>query len=246
MKNKNGIILWEGVSAIDGETPIVAIATGITRKTKNEKLSKKGSKVIQIWYLLQNTSPIDAVKTGEDRAVCGDCKHRPVNDNSCYVVTFQAPHAVWKSYHKGNYPTWDGDASIFAGRMVRFGAWGDPASVPSGLFDDIRKEAKKITAYTHQWNNDQFAELMAWAMASADTAAERLIAKAKGFRSFRVRQPGEPLQEGERQCPAADESKLNAVMDCETCGGCDGLLKGSKRPDYTLEAHGRGVSNFSK
>ena len=38
--NKNGLILWEGISAIDGVTPIVVIATGIKRATKNKKLSK--------------------------------------------------------------------------------------------------------------------------------------------------------------------------------------------------------------
>ena len=154
--NKNGLILWEGISAIDGKTPVVAIATDIKRKTKNKKLSKRGSKIVQVWYLLQDVSPVDAVKTGEDVAVCGDCKHRPINGGACYVITFQAPRAVWKSYKRGSYARWDGDASIFDGRTVRFGAWGDPAAIPVGTLDSIRDVAGKIMAYTHQWNDKKF------------------------------------------------------------------------------------------
>ena len=234
MSNPNGIILWEGVSAIDGKTPVVAIATGLRRKTKNEKLSKKGSKVIQIWYLLQNVSPVDAVKTGEDVAVCGDCKHRPTKDNSCYVITFQAPLAVYKAYKRGSYAHWNGDTSIFKGRTVRFGAWGDPATVPVGTFDGIREEASKVMAYTHQWEKPRFAGLRAWAMASVDSAREKSRAALIGYRTFRVRHESEALTENERQCPAADESAISARMDCESCGGCDGLIKGAKRPSYSL------------
>ena len=54
MSNANGLILWEGVSAIDGVTPIVAIATGLQRATKNEKLSKRKAKVLQVFYLLRD------------------------------------------------------------------------------------------------------------------------------------------------------------------------------------------------
>lgn len=241
--NPNGLILWEGVSVIDGITPVVAIATGIKRKTKNGKLSKRGAKVVQVWYLLQDVSPVDAVKTGEDVAVCGDCKHRPVNGGACYVITFQAPRAVWQAYRAGSYARWDGDASLFAGRTVRFGAWGDPASVPVQALKPIVDAAGKVLAYTHQWQDARFAGLKAWAMASADTVAERVAARLAGFRAFRVRSPGEPLQAGERQCPASDESPIE--LDCERCGGCDGIRKGAKRPDYSLEAHGRGAAAFN-
>ncbi len=245
MTNANGLILWEGVSAIDGVTPIVAIVTGFKTPTKNGKLSKQGSKVLQVFYLLRDVPPHKAVKTGEDVAVCGDCIHRPALKGACYVVTFQAPLSVWKAYQRGSYARWDGDASIFAGRFIRFGAWGDPAAVPVGTFDSIRAVAGRVAAYTHQWENPRFAGLRAWAMASADSAKERARARLAGFRSFRVRSPGEPLQEGERQCPAADESPLAGRMDCERCGGCDGLIKGAKRPDFSLIVHGRSKNNFT-
>lgn len=243
--NKNGLILWEGVSAIDGVTPIVAIATGFQTPTKNEKLSKRGSKVIQVFYLLRDVPPHKAVKTGEDAAVCGDCMHRPSLGGACYVVTFQAPLSVWKAYRRGSYAKWDGDTSIFAGRFVRFGAWGDPAAVPVGTFDSIRAAAARVAAYTHQWQDDRFAGLRAWAMASADSAKERARAKLAGWRSFRVRREDEPLLPGERQCPASDEAPTADRMDCERCGGCNGLLTGAKRPSFSLIVHGRDKAKFN-
>ena len=240
--NKNGIILFEGISAIDGKTPIVAIATGLKNPSSNGKI---GARTIQVWYLLRDISPVDAVKTGEDHAVCGDCKHRPVNGGACYVITFQAPRAVWKAYHNGSYAHWDGDTSIFEGRTVRFGAWGDPASVPVGTFDDIREASKKVLAYTHQWEDHAFESLRSWAMASVDSVAERVRAKASGFRTFRVRSADEPIEYSERMCPSADESPIKAKMDCDRCNGCDGIRRGAKRPDYTIIAHGRGAASFS-
>ena len=244
--NPNGLILWEGISAIDGVTPIVAVATGIKRATKNEKLSKRRSKVVQVWYLPRDTSPAHAVKTGDDRAVCGDCVHRPSKRGSCYVITFQAPQAVWNAYHRGSYAHWDGDPEVFRGRYIRFGAWGDPASVPPGTLDDIRDVAGKVSAYTHQWKDERFASLRHWVMASVDNVTEHASATLSGFRTFRIRGSGEKLLPGERQCPSADEAKTSEAMDCERCGGCNGLLTGAKRPSFSLMVHGRTRHNFDK
>ena len=137
MRNQNGLILWEGPSAIDGE-PIVVIATGLKTKSTNGKI---GPDTVQVWYLPRDVAPHVAAKTGADASVCGDCKHRPSTGGACYVVTFQAPLAIWKAYHRGSYPTWNGSTAPFDDRVVRFGAWGDPAAVPAGLLASIRDES---------------------------------------------------------------------------------------------------------
>ena len=78
------MILWKGYSLLDNQ-PIVVIAT------TGSKNSKTGD-MVQTWILRDDIAPNQAVKTGEDYSVCGDCKHR---GQSCYVKTFQAPrHAL--------------------------------------------------------------------------------------------------------------------------------------------------------
>ena len=239
--NTNGLILWEGPSAINGK-PIAIIATGLKRKSKNDKIGKD---TVQIWYLPRDVAPHEAIKNGADESVCGDCKHRPSTGmGSCYVITFQAPLAVWKAYKRGSYPQWDGHQLPFIGRTVRFGAWGDPASAPAGLLKSIRDVSGQHMAYTHQWAKPEFAHLMSWCMASVDSLPEYLRAKSAGWRTFRVRKPGEPLDKGERGCPSADESTA-LDMDCNRCGGCDGLRTRPNRVDYSIQAHGGRGKRFT-
>ena len=66
--NRNGLVLWEGPSALTG-APIVVIATGLKRKSANAKI---GADTVQVWYLPRDVAPNVAVKTGDDEAVCGD------------------------------------------------------------------------------------------------------------------------------------------------------------------------------
>ena len=73
----DGRILWEGASQIDG-APIVCIATGLKRKTKNKKLSDSDRKgMIQTWIMRTDIAPHVAIKSGADESVCGGCIHRP-------------------------------------------------------------------------------------------------------------------------------------------------------------------------
>lgn len=239
--NRNGLILWEGPSAINGE-PIVVVATGLKRKSANAKI---GADTVQVWYLPRDVAPNVAVKTGDDEAVCGDCIHRPSKGGSCYVVTYQAARAVWQAYQDGSYPRWDGSKLPFIGRVVRFGAWGDPAAVPAGTLAAIRTVTKRHMAYTHQWKQASASHLRSWCMASVDSAPDYLRARSAGWRTFRVRDSDEELLERERMCPAADESPVSAVMDCGKCSGCDGLARGAKRPSFAIVVHGARAARFN-
>ena len=238
--NRNGLVLWEGPSAINGE-PIVVVATGLKRKSANGKI---GADTVQVWYLPRDVAPNVAVKTGADEAVCGDCIHRPSKGGTCYVVTYQAARAVWQAYQDGSYPRWDGGALPFIGRVVRFGAWGDPASVPAGTLASIRTVARRHMAYTHQWKHESASHLRDWCMASVDSAPDYLRARSAGWRTFRVRGPDSFLLPNERLCPASDESAVSDAMDCGKCGGCDGLTRGARRPSYAIVAHGRSAARF--
>lgn len=70
---QNGVVLYEGPSAIDG-SPIVAIVTGFKDPSKNDKTGT----MLQVWILRADVEPHEAQKTGADSAVCGDCPMRPL------------------------------------------------------------------------------------------------------------------------------------------------------------------------
>ena len=73
--NTNGVILWEGTSQLDGVTPIVAIMTGITRKSKNDKtLDLK-----QIWIIRSDKAPNLAATDNTDGGICGDGERRCIH-----------------------------------------------------------------------------------------------------------------------------------------------------------------------
>src|SRR5262249_41104252 len=95
-----------------------------------ESENGKTGNMIQVWILLRNTSPVDAVKLGQDVRICLDCKHKGTgfSDRTCYVNVGQGPLSVWTAYRNGNYPFLpiSGYAKAFGKRKVRFGAYGEP------------------------------------------------------------------------------------------------------------------------
>ena len=64
--NRNGVILYRGPSLIDGK-PIVVIATGLKRRSKNSKTMD----MIQTWILRADINPKDAIYNGEDASISG-------------------------------------------------------------------------------------------------------------------------------------------------------------------------------
>ena len=67
----NGVIIWEGASAIDG-APIRVIATGLKTSSHNAKTGD----LIQTWILRADMTPQEAVDSGADESICGGCPHR--------------------------------------------------------------------------------------------------------------------------------------------------------------------------
>jgi hypothetical protein len=235
----NGVILWEGPSAIDG-APIVVIATGLKgRASRNEKTGD----MVQTWIIRADVDPHDATKFGEDASVCGSCPHRPALGGSCYVKVFQAPKSVWKAYQRGVYPRampWE-VADLFAGRMVRLGSYGDPAAAPVAMWRAVVSKAAGSTGYTHQWRTAEPA-FKSLVMASADSAAEGLIARLQGWRTFRIRTADEPLAAREFVCPASAEAGYKT--DCASCRACGGTSSKAKASPVII-AHGATARRFA-
>ena len=136
----------------------------------------------------------------------------------------------------------DQAAALSTGRMVRLGTYGDPAAVPAYIWQKLVSKAAGSTGYSHQWKSGKAgADIMALCMASADNETDRAMAKALGYRTFRVRAQSEPLQAGEFICPASAEG--NKRKTCEECGACDGGIN-SRRADPTIIVHGSLKSRF--
>lgn len=228
-KKVTGVVFYEGPSMLNGER-IVGI---MLFSSSNDKTGN----MAQILYLVVDESPVDAIKSGADEAICGKCVHR---GTSCYVTVFQSPLSVWKSYHKGNYPV----VSVAEccelieqrGLEVRFGAYGDPASVPTDITLAQASVAGMITGYTHQWMHKKFdPALLDVCMVSVDNKKQiKHVERATGrkdARYYRVTTDISDIDVGEVECPHYDTG-----IQCKACGLCDG-----SRRDFAsivVEVHG--------
>lgn len=224
------MILYDGPSRIDGQ-PIVAIATGYDRPSKNSKTGK----MIQVWILHRDVSPVSAVMTGADKAICGNCRHRgTLGNRTCYVNVGKAPNNVWKKYRQGGYRECTSLTEFGADRMIRLGAYGDPAAVPSAVWQHVTSRAKGWTGYTHLWKLRP--SLRGLLMASVDTEQEFSMAKAMGWRTFRVKPVTSPQTlASEIVCPASEEAGYRTT--CASCLLCNGN-KMDGRKDISILAHG--------
>jgi len=230
---------------------IVAIATGFVKPSKNAKTGP----MIQIWILVKEEDPIAAVRSGNDHKVCFTCPYRNQEilvhpykrkpeitqvkvERKCYVGLEKAPLAVWKCWRAGGYPTLT-DYSVFRGRPVRFGAYGEPTKIPFTIVKAIAQEAKLphpvtgkpglFTGYTHTWRNPLFQPYKEFFMASTSDA-DYAEAKSAGWRAFAV---SETALQGAITCPASKEAGQRT--QCFKCGLCAGNSRPAK--NITIMAH---------
>ena len=239
MKKPNGVVLWQGPSMIDGK-PIMLIATGLNKSSRNGKTGN----LIQTWILRSDIDPISAANQGDDASICGSCIHRGKVINgknvgrTCYVTLFQAPLNIYKSFHRGIYSavTLNEGQKLLAGRMVRAGAYGDPAAIPIDVWTALLALVTALTGYSHQWRtaSPSFAR---YVMASCDTVQDAIDAQALGYRTFRVTalDSRQDKQAREVICPASKEA--GHKTSCASCLACGG--KSAKaRANIVIQVHG--------
>ncbi|WMM95766.1 hypothetical protein CRP403_gp52 [Roseobacter phage CRP-403] len=244
--SNNGII-YRGPSLIDGK-PIVVVATYSNR-------NRKTGTMVQTYILVDGMKPTDASKCGADFSICGNCPHRGIATDdptkkqavkrSCYVVLGQGPTIIHKSVERGVYPTVQGHEAIAAigrGRMVRLGTYGDPAAVPSYIWESLISEAVGHTAYSHQSECATADTRPDMYMTSADNADQAQAAWSRGERTFRVVSSRDDLVKGkEILCPASKEAGQRvSCVDCKLCVGSSIAAK-----SIAIVAHGAGASHFA-
>lgn len=259
--NTNGVILWEGTSQLDGVTPIVAIMTGITRKSKNDKtLDLK-----QIWIIRSDKAPNLAATDNTDGGICGDGERRCIHARrfdeatgkfvrTCYV-NLRTPSTIFRCYSKGNY----GKLNLYNVEQVRqavwgrgvggvrIGAYGDPAAVPYEVWKAITEVADFTTGYTHQWQwiSRGYGE---FCMASSESTELTMLAESMGYRAFQVVGVGEAKQTMKemvsaglkpRRCPS--DPALPVKVGCADCKGCSGFRVARH---VVIEAHGATAKQY--
>lgn len=227
------MIVWAGPSRFTG-APIVAIVTGIDLPSMNAKTGP----MLQAWVIRQDVAPMAAKRANQDDAVCGDCALRGHNgfDSACYVTVWHGPFNVWKALQRGNYAEPDARTirSEVRGRDIRVTAYGDPAAVPTAVWENLLTTAKGWVGYTHQWATADPA--LRWLlMASVETSADAATARALGWRTFRARGRDESVDPGEVICPASDEAGHRVTcQDCQLCRG-----RSRQARSIAIIAHGK-------
>lgn len=243
-------IFYQGPSMIDG-APIVGIAV---LRSEN---SKTGD-MVQTYILRADVHPLEALASGADASICGTCIHRPRRERrrdkrgrfipsatirTCYVDVAKSVSSVYRAFVNGSYDVLepvDGAARL-AGRMVRLGAYGDPAAIPVHVWLALLADAAGHTGYTHQWRAPIAADLAPIVMASADGPADREAARAAGWRTFTVRTADQPLAAREIVCPASPEG--GDRLQCIDCGACDGADRPGK-VSVAIVVHGAMARHF--
>src|SRR5262245_5569537 len=120
---RRNVVLYDGPSQLTGAR-ILVIATA---QNGNRKIGP----MLQLW-ILPAISPLAALKSGADAAVCGDCPHRGDGhgrQRSCYVWSPGVDN-IWQARAKAVVMTPQAFATRHAGLQLRVGAYGDPVAVP--------------------------------------------------------------------------------------------------------------------
>ena len=233
MAKPNGYIIDRGLSPIDGQ-PYVAILT-------LESSNRKTGNMAQVWILCEDINPVEAVQTGKDVTICGNCPHRKQQDGtrSCYVNVGQGPNSIWNAYKRGTYrdavshqQSWNDIAKAVSRKRIRWGAYGDPSVLSPFIVTMLNGYAQGHTGYTHQWRSEFAQVFKGIFQASCDGFQDYLDATAHGWKTFTVVHKNATPNYA-KQCPATVE---NSAAQCATCKLCDGA-----RVDVFVNAHGTGA-----
>lgn len=234
-KNRPRILVaHRGPSQIDGR-PVRAIAYCLEKGS----LNRKTGPMAQILICRDDMQPYDAIRTGADISVCGNCPLRPANSGGCYVnLGAYFPRVFETSNDLPADLAGACQAIRDSGLPLRIGSWGDPTAVPleviTALTDAARGSGKKPrhTAYTSGWRDHP--EYQDIAMASVMNEKEQAEAEGLGFRTFRLLVPESSPLPGEIACPAGADKEHE--ITCSACLLCSGNARRGK--NVTVLAHG--------
>lgn len=232
-RKPTGFVIDRGLSPIDG-APYVAI---LVLRSENRKTGD----MAQVFILRPDIPPLEALASGADRTICGDCPHRRRWNpeagkftRSCYVDVGKSVGSVFRAFARGSYPDWRPECGThLRGRRIRWGAYGDPAILSPEVVRNLTAIADGHTGYTHQWRHPWAAWAQGLFQASCDTFADYLDASSAGWRTFAIVPQGAVPTSG-KLCPA---TAPDSQAQCASCRLCDGA-----KTDIHVVAHGLGAA----
>lgn len=236
------MVVYSGNSLLDG-TPIVMLATF-------ESSNSKTGGMTQTHIVRADMTPADAIRSGADSAVCGECPHRINRD--CYthgiILRGNGTASTYRSFERGNAKPFD--IRPFVGKPLRMGTYGDPAAIPFEVWLPLIDAANtgrpagrrsNHTGYTHQWRNcDQRYRTVC--MASCDSDTDVRDANAMGWDTYRVHAVGTERPAGSKPCPSSKE--MGAKLTCADCLRCAGTSTGLRGNNIAIMSHGAGANKF--
>ena len=161
----DGVVFYRGPSMLDGK-PIVAIATGLRRGSEN---TKKTGDMVQTYILREDIAPTDAVHSGEDVSICGDCplrgsvKDGQNQERACYVTVFMGPQTVWKSVPSGELPECRGSFPDLCLQIsARWRVWRSSGGPVVHLASGPEPEQKGIRDTRINGGNSQSLRRLSW------------------------------------------------------------------------------------
>lgn len=215
-KVTGSICVWQGPSLFDGK-PIQVVLSSFDKDSENDKTGA----MIQIYILPIDETPYQVFKS-KAPTVCGDCKY---NGGGCYVRWSNIGH-ISKSARR-NIGTLDLGQSLCAGLRIRVGAAGDPAAVPTYVWETLLKDADGFTGYTHSWK-DCDPRLKDYFMASVDSSYENSVARIQKWKTFYVVESIEESPEDSIRCLAAKIKNNGLHYQCVDCMKCTGNNKATQ------------------
>lgn len=207
-----------------------------TVKSENSKIGN----AVQIWIL-----PASDEIFGDDSRVCADCILRPKSQSTdaspseggCYVDGRTRAVMVRKIRSRNGIDVWDGSDTLFRGRFVRFGAWGDPVLIPLPIVQRIVGQCSGHTGYSHQWDKPEFQPYRHYFMASVHTLEQARKAHKLGWRYFLVPR-GEDIPQSSLPVRTVLCPNTRIGITCQECQACDGAARGTHIVSIHNPAHG--------
>ncbi len=221
----------------------------VCKKNKNSKTGTANDWVVMTYHFSLEQVETNSFEADADN--CLDCPYSFTNNNGvsggCYTHKGLMRLGL-KSKLKGLHKDYNsGRVENFSARkfrefktyvekkspsLVRFGAYGEPITLPLTLVKHLAllaaKEGRAFTGYTHAWqNNPHYAPYF---MASVESFVDYVEAKENGWRTFTVDVDGSILKDAPPRtflgCPAAKEN--GRKLTCATCWRCNGTTTTGK------------------
>lgn len=227
---RSTLIVWQGPSAFTCEE-VQVVLQGVTYPSTNEKTGP----CVQASIVVAGENPSLLLGTERERACCGDC---PLRGRGAKRVCYVAWHAWLLGQHlpRAGRATLAEAAELLRGRVVRLGAYGDPAAVPFGVWSRLLARSKGWLGYTHGWRTAD-PRFRRYLMASVESHPAAIEAELAGWRYFRIRHRGSPALRSEVVCP----NETTGVR-CIDCGLCAGTSRRAK--NLCITVHGVGAERF--